>query len=205
MQFRQFPLIALLFLPLVSAAQSIRSIPLEIYGGYSYLSNSFNGVPGSRQPLNGFVASAGMPPWRFVRFKLDFSNYTGTNIGASQHAYFIVGGAQFEKIVHRERFYAQGLVGDGGLNRDWGAKAIPGGTASFAADLGGGLDTPIGSHFGIRVEGDMQHTNFDLIKTLKDPVPYSIPGLPRYFGRVTAGIVWTPKIAHSGSVVSPRN
>ncbi|MGB6690300.1 MAG: acyloxyacyl hydrolase [Terracidiphilus sp.] len=180
---------------LVARAQTVTRIPELIYGGYSYFSNSFNGVPGAHNPLQGWDASAAFPDWHHLRFKIDVSGFTGTNLNAPQHVYFILGGAEYERQIRRERLFVHALFGDGGLNRNWGANGALGGTASFATVLGGGLDTPLNRHFALRVEGDMVHTNFALIESEKDPVPFRIPGLPTYFGRLTAGVVWMPKIA----------
>jgi hypothetical protein len=185
------------FLPSAAVAQSEPSAPFQLSGGYSYLSNSFNGVPGSRQPLQGWDAAVAFPAWHNLRFKIDVSDYSGSNLGAPQHSFFIMGGGQYERTWRRERFFVQALVGDGGLNRDWGAGGAPGGTASFSTLLGGGADTPIGKHFGIRFEGGFQHTTFALIRSEANPVPYRIPGLPTYFGRFSTGLVWTPRLASS--------
>ena len=173
----------------------------QIYVGYSYLSNSFNGVPGSRQPLNGWDAAIAFPGWRHLHFKLDYSMYRGNNLGEPQHAFFILGGGQYEATFHRERFYAQALVGEGGLNGSWyksDTAAYMGGnsgsTASLAELLGGGIDTPIGLHTAIRVEGGVQHSNFDPNQpSTQRSVPFHLPGIPTYFGRFSAGIVWLPR------------
>jgi hypothetical protein len=183
-----------IFLPLQAKAQSQASAPFQIYGGLSTLSNSFNGVPGSRQPLIGWDAAVAFPAWHNLRFKIDVSDYDGKNLGATQSAYFIMAGGQYEKKWRRERFFAQALVGDGGLNRNWGAEGALGGTASFSTLLGGGVDTPVSKHFAIRFEGGFQHTTFALIQSEKNPVPYRIPGLPTYFGRFSAGLVWIPRL-----------
>jgi hypothetical protein len=179
---------------LAGRAQTVEKIPYEIYGGYSRLSNSFNGVPGSQNPLQGWDASAAFPDWHHVRFKIDVSGFKGTNLNAQQHALFILGGAQYEREFHRERFYAHALFGDVGLNRNWGANGSTGGTASFATEVGGGVDTPVSRHFAIRVDGGLVHTNTALVLSVKDPLPYRIPGLPQNFGRLSAGLVWIPKI-----------
>ena len=184
--------IALFLSPLVLSAQSEVAGPFQISGGVTYLSNSFNGVPGARHPLTGWNAAAALPSWHDLRFKIDVSGNYGNNLGAPQHAFSIMAGPQFERSLRREGLFAQALVGVVGLNRNWGANGGPGGTASFAELLGGGLDTPVSKHIGIRVEGDMLHTNFALVESVADQLPYRIPGLPSYFGRVSAGVVWTP-------------
>jgi opacity protein-like surface antigen len=195
MRLRLASLLAFLFVPLFSSAQQDSYIPYEISAGYSYLSNSFNGVPGSKHPLNGFDASAVFPAdWHHLRFKLDYSMYRGTNLDAPQHSFFILGGGQYEVMLHRERLFAEALVGEGGLNQNWGAKGSPGGTASFTAKLGGGADTPIGRHFAIRVEGNVLHTNFNPLTVDRSRRPYHMDGLPNYFGSLSAGLVWMPRV-----------
>jgi len=191
---RFLALSASFFLPVVLAAQSKESVPFEIYGGYSYFSNTFNGVPGSRRPLDGWDAAVAFPAWHSLRFKIDVSGYSGESLGAQQKVLFIMGGGQYERSLWRERLFTEALFGDGGLNRDWGANGSPGSTASFSTLLGGGVDTPLSRHIGIRVEGDFQSTNFALIKSESDPVPYEIPKQPDYFGRFSAGLVWLPRV-----------
>lgn len=187
-------LLAIAILPPALLAQSASSVPFQISAGYDRISNSFNGVPGSRQPLDGWDAAVAFPSWQNLRFKIDYSSYSGTNLGAPQDAYFIMGGGQYEWNIGRERLFAEGLVGEGGINRYWGANRAQGSTASLAERVGGGLDTAVTRHFAIRVEGGFQHTNFALIESPTDQVPYRPAGLPNYFGRIGAGIVWLPKI-----------
>ena len=122
----------------------------QLYAGYSWLSNSFNGTPGSRQPLNGWNAGAAFQDWHHVRFKLDYSMFTGENKGDPQHAFLIMGGAQYGTVFHRERLFAEALLGEAGLNGTWfstdttGFKnGHTGSHASLAEFLGGGIDTPI--------------------------------------------------------------
>ena len=199
---RLFSVFALLSLPLALAAQSSGSIPYQISGGFSYLSNSVNGLPGSHQPLTGWDSAVAFPAWHDLRFKIDVSNYSGNNLGAAQHVFFIMGGPQYERSVGRERFFAHALFGDAGSNRNWGPNGALGGTASFSTMVGGGLDTALSRHIGIRVEGDYQHTNFALIQSEADPVPYRIPGIPNSFGRFSTGLVWTPRVYPANYIAS---
>ena len=183
--------------------------PFQIYAGYSWLSNSFNGVRGSHQPLNGMYAGVAFQEWHHLRIKLDYSIYRGNNLGDPQHAFFIMSGGQYGGTFHRERFYAEALAGEGSVNGTWFSTANTGykngntGTiASFAEFLGGGIDTPIGSHTAFRVEGGMQHSNFDPITPLPEgSVPYHLAGIPDYFGRVSAGMVWIPRLG--SAIVAP--
>jgi hypothetical protein len=186
------PLIALLISPLILCAQPEKPAPFQIYGGFAYFSNSFNGVPGSQHPLSGWDSAVALPSWHNLRLKVEASGYYGNNLGGPQRAISVLTGLQYEWSLSKERLFVEALVGNVGLNRNWGANGSPGGTSSFAELLGGGLDTPVSKHIGIRVEGGMQHSNFALVQSLADPVPYRIPGLPSYFGRISAGVVWTP-------------
>jgi len=83
---------------------------LQIYGGYTFLSNTINGVPGSRQPLNGWDAAVAFPAWHNLRFKIDTYAYRGTNLGAPQHPFFIMGGGQYTWRVRRESVFVEGLL-----------------------------------------------------------------------------------------------
>ncbi|HSZ16127.1 MAG TPA: acyloxyacyl hydrolase [Terracidiphilus sp.] len=187
-----FASFTVLALPLNGAAQT-ETAPYRFSGGYATLSNSFNGLPGAHQPLTGWDASAALPAWHNLRFKIDVSAFSGTNLNAQQHALFILGGAQYEYAIRREHVFAQALVGDGGFNRFWGPNAAPGDTASFSELLGGGLDTPITRHFALRVEANLQHTNLALIQSLTYALPSHFAGQPNYLGRYGAGLVWTPR------------
>lgn len=171
-------------------AQAEKPARFQVFAGYSYLSNSFNGVAGSHQPLNGWDASLAFPAWHGLRFKIDTYAYRGMNLNAPQNAFFILGGAEYSHRFWRETLFVEGLGGDGGLNRYWGANQAPGETASFAAVMGGGVDTPITKRFAFRVDGGYQYSNFVLVQSLATLIPYHLPGLPNNFGRLSTGIVW---------------
>ena len=185
---RLFLLIALLCLSPVLHAQSGAPARYQIYGGYSFLSNSLNGVPGSHQPLNGWDAAVAFPSWHSLRFKIDTSAYRGTNLGAPQHLFFIVGGGQYTWRIGRESVFVEGLGGTGSANKSWAANNALGQTASFAALVGGGLDTRLTRRIAFRVEGGFQYSYFALAGQYS--APYRIPGLPTDFGRVSSGLVW---------------
>ena len=189
------------------AAAQQAAPPIQVYGGYSWLSNSFNGVPGSQKALNGWNSGVAFQPWHHLRFKMDYSMYRGTNAGAPQHGFFILGGGQYEATFHRERFYAEALAGEGGLNGTWfKADATgyrngnTGSTASLTEFLGGGIDTPIGAHAAIRVEGGVQHSDFVPVEVFPNSLPLHLAGLPNYFGRFSVGMVWLPRL---GSELRP--
>ena len=76
------PLVMLILcLPLWTGEAQTANAPYLLSGSFSVLSNSFNGVPGSRQPLLGWNGNAAFPPWHNLRFVLDYANYQGTNLG----------------------------------------------------------------------------------------------------------------------------
>ena len=193
-------LLAIFFPATQGDAQSGTSAPIQVSSAYSWLSNSFNGVPGARHALSGWNAGIAFQQWHRLRFRFDYSMYRGSNLGAPQHAFFIMGGGQYEARIRRERFYALALVGEGGLDGKW-FKADTTGfrhgnsgtTASLAEFLGGGADTPISRHFAFRVEGGVQHSNFVPIEPSPQSLPYHPAGIPNYFGRLSAGIVWMPR------------
>lgn len=180
-------------------AQSVASAPYQITAGVTRLSNSFNGLPGSRHPLDGWDVSAAFRSWHGVRFKVAVSKLNGTNAGVAQNAIFIMGGGQYEHYFHREGIFGEAMFGEGGLNRNWGPDGTLGDTASFSTLLGGGLDTPLGRHFAIRVQGDFQWANFALVEPHPNNTPYEISGLPNYFARYSAGLLWFPRLGQPAS------
>ena len=149
-------LLVFLLTTLTSSAQSSDSSSYKISGGFSYLSNTINGVAGARQPLFGWEASLATPAWRNLRFKIDYSGYLGNNLGAPQRPYFIVAGGQYDHRLGNEKLFAEGLIGDCGLNGNWGPNKSPGNSASFAALLGRGVDTRVSRHLAMRFEGGYQ-------------------------------------------------
>ena len=186
---RLFYLALMLSLSAVVYAESPTQERYQVYGGYSYLSNSFNGVPGAKQGLSGWDAAGEFPEYHGVRFALDTCGYNGTNKGVPQDAMFILAGAQFGRRFGREKAFLEGLAGNGILNQNWAPGGVRGEVNAFSAVLGGGVDTPLSRHIAFRVEGGYMHTSFNPIgaNTL---IGYQIPGLPHSFGRLTSGIVW---------------
>lgn len=187
--------------PVIALCQSENSSRLLLSGGFDYFSNSFNGVPGARASQLGWDSAIAARFWHNVRFKFDVSGESGENDGASQRATFYLAGFEDGVTVRRERLFAHALFGDVGMTRYWGPKGLPGGTASFAYLLGGGVDTPISRHFAIRLEGDLQHTNLYLVKSPAVSIPYSVSGMPRYMGRFSTGLVWIPRLGSPSSAV----
>lgn len=157
----------------------------EVFGGYSLLSNSFNGHASgpSHQPLNGWDAAAEIPVTAHWNIKVETAGYYGTSLGSPQHPIFVLGGAAWKHHFGKETGFVEGLAGLGHLNANWWGGEGPGDTNSFATDAGAGLDTPMGSRLAWRIQGDFQYSNFTIPND-------QIHDLPNYFGRFTTGIVW---------------
>jgi hypothetical protein len=186
----------ILVLPLWSAEAQTATAPYVLSGNFSAQSNSFNGLPGSRQPLLGWGVNGAFPPWHNLRFVLDYSNYHGTNQGSPQRPRFVLAGWQYGHRIGRENIFGKFLVGEGFLNKNWAPQGTAGTLASFTIYAAGGVDTPLSRHFSLRVEGGAEHTNFALKLNRTDLFPYyRIPGLPSNFGRFSTGIVWAPGLA----------
>lgn len=185
-------LLALLSLGFPLCAQTPKEAPAryQLFAGYSFLSNSLNGVAGAHQPLNGWDAALAFPAWRGLRFKLETTGYRGTNLNAPQHLFFIMGGGEYSHRFGRESLFVEGLGGTGGANRYWGANQTPAQTASVVATLGGGVDTPISKRFAWRVDGGYQYSYFQLIQSLATLIPVYNANLPTNFGRFSTGLVW---------------
>ena len=79
--------------PLWAGEAQTANAAYQLSSSFSALSNSFNGVPGSRHPLPGWGVNAALPAWHSLRFVLDYTNYQGTNLGSPQHAHFPTAGA----------------------------------------------------------------------------------------------------------------
>jgi hypothetical protein len=182
--------IALFCLAAALHAQTAAPSRYQLFGGYSFLSNSLNGVSGSHQPMNGAEVAFAIPPWHNLRFKFNGFAYHGTNLGAAEHPYFIMAGGQYGRNFGKESAFVEAMTGEGNVNANWGANQAIGGTASFSALLGGGLDTPLSPRFAFRVQGDFQYAYFKVAESRVAGVPTYVPGLPTFFGRFSTGIVW---------------
>lgn len=183
-----------LFALLVPALHAETPTPphYQFFGGYSWLSNSYNGVPGAHQPLNGWEAALELPSWHDLRFKLDLSGYDGTNQGAPQHSYFILAGGHYTHRFGRESPFVEGLLGNGHLGNNWTGGQIYDNIASFSTVVSGGLDSPLTRRIAFRVQGGFQYTNFTVAQDLPSGAPQltEIHGLPNFFGRLSTGFVW---------------
>jgi len=178
----------------VCSAQSRNAPPYEIYAGYAWQSNTFNGLPGYKQGMNGWQAGVGFPAWHGLRARVEFSQFTGNNLGANEKVFAITGGGQYEHAVGREKLFVDAMFGDVAMNRYWGPGGGPGETASFTTMLGGGGDTPVSHHLALRIEGDWRNENLALIKSVTSTTPYRVPGLPQNFAVLSTSLVWIPKL-----------
>lgn len=178
----------------VARAQETQPFFYKVTGGYSLLSNSPNGVKGARQPLSGFEASLGMFFWRGWDLKADVTRYQGTNLNAQEHLLFLLGGGEYEKHLRREGVFGEALLGAVNANRNWMQNGQPGQTTSLACILGGGLDTPIRNRVSFRLKGDFLYANLHpALAQMNTPAPVYpvvVHGLPNFYGRFTAGVVW---------------
>ena len=159
--------------------------PKELFTGYSFFSNSFNGHQSdpSHQPLNGWEVSFAKPFTSRLSYKIEADGYYGTSFQAPQRPIFLLGGAAYTKRLGKEAGFVEGLAGLGLLNSDWWGGEVPGATKSFAGSAGGGVDTPLTKRLAFRVEGVFVYANF----TINDN---QIHGLPNYFARISSGLVW---------------
>lgn len=174
------------------SAQVSSSAPYEIYAGYMWQSNTFNGLPGATKGMNGWQAGLEFPAWHGLRPRVEYSHFSAENLGANDKAFAIAGGGMYEHFVGREKLFADAMFGDIGMNRYWGPNGLPGETASFTTMLGGGLDTPIGRHLAIRIEGDWRNENLALIQSTQWTAPYRVPGMPANMAVLSTSLVWKP-------------
>lgn len=159
---------------------------ITVYGGYSWLSNSFNNHSSysSGSGMNGWNADVGLPVFRHFDLKLEGLGFYNNNLGIATHAHFFLAGPTLCHRLGKNTLFVQGLGGLGHINGE--AMALGGDPAgrtnSFSADLGGGMDFHVAPRIAWRVEGG---TLFSAFSSASD----QIHGLPRWFGRVSTGIV----------------
>ena len=158
----------------------------QLFVGYSFFSNSFNGHASatSHTPLNGWEASFTHPLSGALRLKFDESGYYGTSLSSPQHPLFFLGGVEYVRPLGKASFFLEGLGGYGHLNSDWWGGEGPATTSSFTAVGGGGIDTRMSARLAFRVQADLQYANFTI------PTNDQIHSLPNYFARISAGPVF---------------
>lgn len=158
----------------------------EFYGGYSYLSSSFNAYANfSGTGLNGWAAAWTMHASGGLGLKFAALGYYGTNLGAMQIEHSLLVGPQYAKHFGRESAFVHGLIGVGFINS--GAipfdNSRPSSNVTLAALAGGGLDTPITPRLAWRLEGDYLHSQYSSGSD-------QIHGLHGNFAGFSTGLVW---------------
>ncbi len=158
------PVFLFLFLSGVCFAQ----VPSgNVFAGYSYLSADSN--TSSRSNLNGFEVSAEKKIFPFVGLVGDFSGHYGTELSnqfintggggflstqAKLHSFLL--GPRVSVSVHGVRPFAHVLVGGAWLSQSNGPSSVN--DVSFATAVGGGIDFKLIKFAGLRVQGDLLHT-----------------------------------------------
>lgn len=156
-----------------------------IYGGYSYLSNSFNNHStfSSGFGMNGWDADVSLPVFKICDLKAEGLGFYDNNLGDAEHAVFLLVGPVLKHRLRKDTLFAQGLGGYGHINA--AALSLGGegaNTNTFAADLGAGVDIPFAPRIAWRVQGGVLYSAFSAQSN-------QISGLPRWFGRLSTGIV----------------
>ncbi|HWG19154.1 MAG TPA: hypothetical protein VG225_01405 [Terracidiphilus sp.] len=158
---------------------------MTIYGGYSYLSNSFNNhsTYSSGSGMNGWDADVTLPAFRSWNLKLEGLGFYDNNLGDAERAHFFLAGPVLKHRLGKDTLFAQGLAGYGHIN----AQALSLGgeganTNTFAADVDGGIDIPFAPRIAWRVQGGVLYSAFGAQSN-------QISGLPRWFGRLSTGVV----------------
>ena len=157
----------------------------QIFAGYGFFSNSFNGhsTGQSFTPLNGWNAAFATPLTRSLAIKVDAAGYYGTSLGSPQHPLFFMAGPQLNRRWGKNTLFVDGLAGFGHINSSfWGGDAKPT-TNSFTFAGDGGIDFPVSSRIAFRVQGGYQFADFNIPDN-------QIHNQPRNFARISTGLVW---------------
>jgi peptidoglycan-associated lipoprotein len=131
---------------------------IDLYGGYSYVFNSFYNVNGGG--MSGWDASLKFPIWRsFLGIKGDVSGFNkkGPLDLNTKNKFFLVG-PQVGMHISTSTVFVHGLIGAAHL-----ANTITGSSksdSSFAVAMGAGLDAGMSRHLAWRVTGDFYNTHF---------------------------------------------
>ena len=155
-----------MFLVIALAVASSAQVPSgNIFVGYSYLSADTN--TSSRANLNGLEVSAEKKIFPFVGLVGDFSGHYGNELSnqfinpggflstqAKLHSFLV--GPRVSVSVHGVRPFAHVLVGGAWLSQSNGLSSVN--NASFATAVGGGVDFKLVKFAGLRVQGDLLHT-----------------------------------------------
>ena len=159
------------FLAMTSAAIAAQSSAgghggtpnFELYGGYSYVFNTYNPSQNnySLSGSNGWDASLKVPILgAFLGIKGDVSGYYSNDKypNFSPRSYFFLLGPQVGFHMGRSTLFAHGLVGSAHVT----SKALPNikSDNTLAVAVGAGLDIGIGRFLAWRVTGDFYNTHY---------------------------------------------
>jgi hypothetical protein len=152
---------AILFaLPVRGSAQSNKPKPgvpnIDLYGGYSYVFNSFYTV--NSGGMSGWDAAVKFPVWRsFFGIKGDVSRFSKTgSLDIGTKNMFILVGPQVGMHISTSTIFVHGLLGSAHLSND----ATSNSHNSFALAMGAGLDAGMSRRLAWRVTGDFYNTHF---------------------------------------------
>ena len=185
-------LAALLLLVLLACSHSLTAEDKphdwrnEFYGGYSFLSSSFNAYSTfTGGGMNGWDAAVTSRLSGHLGIKVGAIGYYSKNNDATEIEHSIVAGPQYSRHFGKESAFVHGLVGLGIINS--GAipydNSKPSSNATLAALAGGGLDTPFSKRLAWRIEGDYMRTHFNSASD-------QIHGLHGNFARISTGVVF---------------
>ena len=166
-------------------AQTKSADTVTIYGGYSYIANSFNNHStfSSGSGMNGWDADVTLPAFRRWNLKVEGLGFYDDNLGDAEHALFFLAGPVLKHKLRKDTLFAQGLAGYGHINA--AALSLGGegaNTNTFAADMDAGFDIPVAPRIAWRLEGGVLYSAFSAQSN-------QISGLPRWFPRFTTGVV----------------
>jgi len=163
----------------------ITSRRIAIYGGFSWVSNSFNSWGNFQSSgMSGWDADATLPVSSRFSVKLEGLGFYDNHLGDPDHAHFILAGPQMERHFRRDMLFAYALAGYGHINPKAIIQGIniPGTTSTFSTDLGAGIDIPIARRLAWRAEGGVLYASFPSASD-------QISARPNWFGRISSGIV----------------
>jgi hypothetical protein len=151
----------LLALSVCGSAQTKKNNPgvpnIDLYGGYSYVFNSFYAV--NSGGMSGWDAAAKFPVWRsFFGIKGDVSGFNKKGaLDVSTKNMFILVGPQVGMHISTSTVFLHGMLGSAHLTND-----VQGSDShnSFALAVGAGLDAGMSRRLAWRVTGDFYNTHF---------------------------------------------
>jgi hypothetical protein len=151
-----FLALAVALLARVAVAQSPDRV--EVFGGFSYVTNDFSLTSGNG--LKGWDASANFRIAPYVGFAADFSGYYPSGCCGRNKVHTFLFGPQVSFRLNRVTPFAHFLMGSANLSM-----AAPGAFAlasyrAFTYAAGGGVDFSLTRRLALRGQGDWLHTGF---------------------------------------------